>query len=293
MMRRFYLLPTLFFISFLTQTNPSLAQFGFGEETDKLKIRVQQLEQDLAVLRGDAGDGGTSPLLQLNQRIDRLEHDLRQLTGSIEKLQYENDRNNNERQKLIDGFAHRLSLLEGTTPPTAIAITPPTPVTSDNVISLPQRGAAPASLGTLQATPPPTTPIAESPKTNGGTDDFEQALATLRGGSFEDAQKRFQVFLEASPNHPKAGDASYWLGETYYVRGQYDKAARQFLEGFSKYPKSPKGPDGLLKLGMTLAQLKQKDEACQSFSEIKTRYPQASDGVLKRAGTESKRLHCP
>lgn len=50
-------------------------------------------------------------------------------------------------------------------------------------------------------------------------------------------------FLRQFPNDGLAGNAQYWLGETYYVRQDYQNAAIAFGEGFQRYPKSAKAPD--------------------------------------------------
>ena len=89
-----------------------------------------------------------------------------------------------------------------------------------------------------------------------------------------------------------AGNAVYWLGETYYVRKDYARAATYFLDGFQKYPQSRKGPDNLLKLGMTLGELNHKAEACQALNQVAKKYPKAPEKVMQRASAEIKRLSC-
>ena len=89
-----------------------------------------------------------------------------------------------------------------------------------------------------------------------------------------------------------AGNAQYWLGETYYVRGQFREAAVTFAEGFQRYPDSPKAPDNLLKLGKSLAALGQSADACGTFAELVTRYPQAPATIHQQAATEQQRLSC-
>ncbi len=121
---------------------------------------------------------------------------------------------------------------------------------------------------------------------------YGAALESLRAGAFDVAEQQFSGFIQSSPSDPRVGDAIYWLGETYYVRGQYDLAARQFLTGFRDHPEAGKAPDSLLKLGMTLAQLNQSAEACATLGQVSVRYPDASRTVLRRAELESRRAGC-
>ena len=69
------------------------------------------------------------------------------------------------------------------------------------------------------------------------------------------------------PQDYLAGNAQYWMGETYYVRGRYQDAAVTFAEGYQKYPTNSKAPDNLLKLGMSLGQLGKKADACVAFAQ--------------------------
>lgn len=121
---------------------------------------------------------------------------------------------------------------------------------------------------------------------------YSAALESLRAGAFDVAEQQFSSFIQANPSDPRVGDATYWLGETYYVRGQYDLAARQFLNGFRNHPDAGKSPDSLLKLGMTLSQLNQKSEACATLDQVPVKYPDASPTVHRRADLEARRAGC-
>ena len=82
-------------------------------------------------------------------------------------------------------------------------------------------------------------------------------------------------FIQAHPDHELSGNAQYWLGETYYVRKNYEDAVVAYLEGYQKYPKNQKAPDNLLKLGMSLANLGKKQEACATFTQLRQKFPKA------------------
>ena len=94
---------------------------------------------------------------------------------------------------------------------------------------------------------------------------------------------RSASWSRAYPDDPLAGNAQYWIGETYYVRGQYKNAADAFLKGYKKYKSSEKAPDTLLKLGMALAELGQKDAACSTLNELETKYPEAPEHIRDEA----------
>ena len=109
---------------------------------------------------------------------------------------------------------------------------------------------------------------------------------------YQEAQEGFDAFLESHPDHVLSANAKYWLGETYYVRGNYKKSARIFAEGFQTYPDSAKSPDILLKLGMSLVGMKKNKEACVALSQVEVKFPNGSGPVIKRARTEMEKLDC-
>lgn len=121
---------------------------------------------------------------------------------------------------------------------------------------------------------------------------YNDAYNLLKQLKYEQAEVALQDFLQKYPDHELAGNAQYWLGETYYVRGLYEPAAVAFATGFKKYKKSTKGADNLLKLGLSMQQLGKEKEACTAFKNLKKEFPKASDLLLSRAKKESNKLGC-
>ena len=79
---------------------------------------------------------------------------------------------------------------------------------------------------------------------------YERSYSHLVRRDFASAEAGFRDFLQSHPEDPLASNAYYWLGETYYVRGDYKAAADTLLEGYKQYSDGVKAPDSLLKLGM-------------------------------------------
>jgi tol-pal system protein YbgF len=121
---------------------------------------------------------------------------------------------------------------------------------------------------------------------------YEQAYGYLLQKDYGAAEESFETFLKRHPGHHLAGNAQYWLGETFFVRGQYRPAATAFLKGYQDYAKSQKAPESLLKLAMSLHRLGQKDAACSSFRELATKFPTPPAHVRSLAKTERQRSGC-
>ncbi|HVO00622.1 MAG TPA: tol-pal system protein YbgF [Candidatus Cybelea sp.] len=173
-------------------------------------------------------------------------------------------------------------------------------LTQEQAANLPQApaGAAEAAAAAAAQTPMPTTPSPSQDPNNivlpGNTpqDQYNYAFGLLQRSAYAEAELAFKAFVAQHPKDPLAGNAQYWLGETYYARSDYQNAAIVFAQGYQKYPKSPKAPDNLLKLGMTLGQIGQKDNACTAFKQLAKDFPNASASIKDRAARAQQRYGC-
>ncbi len=213
----------------------------------------------------------------LEDRLNQLQQSITMLTGQVEQLQYQNQQLQQQMEKMQADYEYRLDALEkggkgspGPRPPGPTASAPPPP----------QRNGA-------QPPPPP------SPANNANADQlYHDAFKMLQDGDYPGAEKGFKNFVQRNPQHVLAGNAQYWLGETYYARRDYQNAAVAFAEGYKVYKTSPKGPDNLLKLGVTLSAMGKKQEACAMFARFSQDYPKATDLQKRRIDQERQRNTC-
>ncbi len=121
---------------------------------------------------------------------------------------------------------------------------------------------------------------------------YDASFQALREQKYDRAESGFKEFMTRYPNDQLAGNAQYWLGESFYVRGNYAEAAKSFAQGYQKYPKSTKAPDNLLKLGLSLSQQNKKQEACITLQQLGKQYVNAAAVIKQRAEDETKKLNC-
>lgn len=268
---------------------------------------------------------GGSPLARVEIRLQQIEADLRRMTGRVEELGYKVQNVSDRMDRLqtdtdirfreLSGDAGAVSDQDGagqtgtgqtgtgqtgtgqTGPRTEL--TPPADTTS------PTTGAKPQDLGTLSgndlSTLKATTPAPSGAAVNQTAllpadasveEQYKAAFDHLVKHDLPTAEAAFKAFLEAHPDDPLAGNAQYWLGETYYARDRYEEAAVAFLGGYQSYPKSPKAADNLLKLGMALARIDRKEEACTTFAKLNEDFPKAPTNIKRRLINETKALNC-
>ena len=124
------------------------------------------------------------------------------------------------------------------------------------------------------------------------SEQYNFAFGLLKQADYPAAEAALKSFVRQHPDDGLAGSAQYWLGETYYARGNYAEAAIAFAEGYKRYPKGTKAPDNLLKLGVSLARANQKQNACTALAQLDHDFPNPGNTIKERAKEEKKKLGC-
>ena len=310
--------------------------------------RLDRLERDLSMLQRQVYRGAPGPMvggdpsaaLNGEVRMDRLENQMRELTGRVEEAMNAVERLRQRVEQVNSDVDTRLSQgpaagpLASAAPPPRAGVPggrgtvrelgsgrelgpgprdlPPRDLSEDDDMppmpgrpGMPPPGfpvPPPRAGGTLTppAAPPPgrgfdsaaAGPVPGALPSGSTTEQYNHAFGLLKQADYPAAETALRAFVEHHPNDAMAGNAQYWLGETYYARGKFVEAASAFAEGYKKYPKSAKAPDGLLKLGMALGRANQKQNACVALGQLDQSFPHAASTIKQRAADEKKRLGC-
>tara|TARA_B100000674_G_scaffold457802_1_gene433502 strand:- start:2025 stop:3014 length:990 start_codon:yes stop_codon:yes gene_type:complete len=121
---------------------------------------------------------------------------------------------------------------------------------------------------------------------------YQRAYNMLSTGEYEAAEVAFTKFIKEYPDNKLSSNAYYWLGETFYVRKNYQLAAYNFAAGYKKFPEGSKAADQLLKLGISLFSLEKLTEACATFKKLLEEFPKMPPRILTRANSFQERLEC-
>ena len=290
-----------------------------AQDTRSLVDQIERLRRDVDVLQRQLARSGvpvsssaasagpssvdgvsTSFVAQTDARFADLDTQLRDLTGRVEELTYQVGQLTSRLDKLVGDVDYRLGALERGAP-AAAANAASAPGAAQAAPGEPRLALVPggpgAAPGPSNAASAATPAAAVAPQAASPEAQYELAYAQLlkaqrEQGDFGRAEVALKDFLATHPSHRLAGNAQYWLGETYYVRRDYQSAAGAFAEGFKRYPDSDKAPDNLLKLGMSLGHLNRKADACGTLAELERRYPQASVSIRQATQREKQRLGC-
>ncbi len=117
---------------------------------------------------------------------------------------------------------------------------------------------------------------------------YERAKQEYDAKNHEVAAVLFKQFLRDHPENGLAGNAQYWLGETFYAQQQYEAAIVAFDEVITKYSDNAKVPASILKQGYAFAALKDSRNARFFLEQVQRKFPNSKEA--KRAEAKLKTL---
>ncbi len=304
MMRRFTL-ATLLFAS--VATGPVVAQ------SDPLTLRVGKLEKEMTAVQRkvfpngvaiepEIGNGGptvaagnpaSSPVADLNARVDALETQLQTLTGQVET-------DGNRVRKLEDAlksYDARLKALEGTGPLTSVDETgtarpavEPVAVKPTTAIAKPA-GAAPKPTSQTKVDPGRKAAIeaVEIPATGDAIEDsYTYAFRLWAAKLYPEAQMKLKEFVAKYPTNKRASYAQNLLGRAYLDEGKPALASVAFYDNYQKMPRGERASESLYWLGIALTRLKKPADACKVYKEFDDVYAPKAGADLKAKVAKGK-----
>jgi tol-pal system protein YbgF len=182
-------------------------------------------------------------LLDLSQRIEATQNDIRTLRGKLDELQNTLAKSQELQRASYADLDKRLVALES------------------------------GGGGGGQAGGSPRASVTPAP-VQGGDDRamYQTAFDLLRDSKFADSIAAFKQFMATYPNSAMADNALYWLGEAQYVTKEYPESLRTFRSMVEKFPQSRKIPDALLKIGFCNYELKNWSEAKSALNQVVQQY---------------------
>ncbi|MGB5178883.1 MAG: tol-pal system protein YbgF [Gammaproteobacteria bacterium] len=212
-------------------------------------------------------------LLEMLSRVEQMQRDIQQLRGDIEVQTHTlEDIQRRSREQYLD-IDRRLQQLE--TGQAGVA-SPVDPMDAQMPVTvMPPATPAPPVMTSTPVPEPTRAPLQTAPPAvqAGELAEYEQALAILREGNYDEATRAFNRFLANYPSSSYSDNANYWLGETYYVTRDFDRALATFMQLTENYPNSPKAPDSFLKTGYIYYEKQDWPAARQALDTVISGYP--------------------
>ncbi|HEX7417886.1 MAG TPA: tol-pal system protein YbgF [Steroidobacteraceae bacterium] len=214
-------------------------------DEDPTQIKINDIDMRLARVEQIVSN---KSLIELAQRLDSLQADVRTLRGQLEELQNGSESGRKAQRDLYADLDKRLAALESASGAPRAASAPAAPASA-------------ASGGT------------GAPASTAEQVAYGEAFAALKAASYPRAINGFRQFLATYPTSELASNAQYWLGEAYYVTRDYDNAAAAFERVGQQWPNSRKAADALVKLGFTQVELNHLPAARATLAQVGQKYP--------------------
>ena len=219
-------------------------------EEDPVQIKLNDLDTRVARIERVVAN---QSLLDMAQKLDAAQADVRTLRGRIEELENGTEALRKQNRDLYADLDKRVAGL----------------------------GAAQGAGGAGGAVPggPGAAP---SPGGSAATEAaaYSQSFDALKNSNYPGAISGFRSFLTTYPGSALADNAQYWLGEAYYVTRDYEQAATAFRTVGERWPNSRKSADALVKLGFTQFELKRYAEARATLTDVTRRFPDSDAARL-------------
>jgi tol-pal system protein YbgF len=107
--------------------------------------------------------------------------------------------------------------------------------------------------------------------------EYDRAYAMFGEGRNSDARAAFAEFLKKNASHELAGNAQFWIAETYYRDKDYETAVLSYEDVLKKYPQSRKVPAALYKQALSFIEMKDTKVAVALLKELAEKHPDSEE----------------
>jgi tol-pal system protein YbgF len=179
----------------------------------------------------------------LRAKIDALEEEMRILSGRIEELEHSISRQQMQR----DEYSEKREGIQLDKMPEAARV-----------------------------------PIAEVPQELPEDELYRVAKQSYDDGDSDTARRQFQELIERFPKSQMAGNAQFWIGESFYRDKWYEKAILEYQKVIENYPGGNKVGGALLKQGFAFINLGDTANARLIFEELIRKFPDSNEAKIAK-----------
>ena len=255
------------------------------EEISALQTETKRLQTDL-------------PL-----RLENLQSEMRILSTGVEEYKEFLKKPSREIDRVKEDIALRTRILEEkgktleeknrTLEDQTKALGEKIKETGDRLKGLEEKITGLASKPTEMEKSPPTKEVPAEVKgvsTNVG-DLYKNAYETFKKGNLEGARRKFEAFLKKYPNTELSDNAQFWIGETYFLKKDFEKAILEYEKAIVKYPEGDKIPSALFKQALAFLELGDKTNARNLLKRVIERYPHSEQAEMAKKRLEGDKIN--
>jgi len=245
-----------------TEANISAMQAENQKTRADLFLRLDSIQSEVRILSTGMAEYKDF-LSKPSREISRIKEDVEVRLRILEergKTYDERNRSLEERNRLLD---ERMKALE------------------DRLKALDTRVTSKLSDIEKAAAPREPAPAPKTSTTSAGM-LYKDAYDTFQKGDLDGGRRKFEAFLKQYPNMELSDNAQFWIGETYFLKKDYEKAILEYEKVIVKYPEGDKVPAALLKQGLAFLELGDKTNGRNILRRVTDRYPQTEQADIAK-----------
>jgi tol-pal system protein YbgF len=120
----------------------------------------------------------------------------------------------------------------------------------------------------------PAAPAPGGARTGGGSagEYYDTGVQMMAGGSFATARMAFQQLVQEFPDHERAPDAQFQIGETFYREQQWNDAYAAMEAVAERWPQAPRARAALFRAGAIAEERREVPRARGYYNRIVQNY---------------------
>jgi tol-pal system protein YbgF len=233
-------------------------------QTD-LSLRLETLQSQVRNISTEMEEHKVF-LKQPSKEVDRLREDLISRTRILEEKGKTFEEKSKGQEETVRGMEVRLKTIEGKID----RLTSKPPEVEKSILSK-------------------ENPVEFKGSSTGAGDLYKDAYESFYKGDLEGARRKFEAFLKQYPNTELSDNAQFWIGETYFLRKDYEKAILEYEKTIVKYPEGDKIPSALFKQALAFLELGEKTNARSLLKRVIERYPHSDQAEAAKKKLEGIR----
>lgn len=107
------------------------------------------------------------------------------------------------------------------------------------------------------------------------TQKYRDALILFQSAKYPEAVLEFSNFIKENADHPLAGSAQYYVGESYMRQKEYRLASEEFSRVIATFPHSPHIADTMKRMSEAYEKLNEGDQSNKMKQSLLTQFPQS------------------
>ena len=250
------------------------------QQAAELRI-VQEQQQQLSVAIAQLSDA----LKALNTRLDEAsaatrkgfadqELNIRNMSGDLSAIR-ERTQETDTRIRTLRDEIDALRTTVSSLPSLISQAAPAPPGDGPDPATAPAGAPAPVS-----AAPPPAAGATPSTAGLSPARMLDSAKSDYFAGQWALAVSGFEALVRAFPRSEAAGEAQFYIGETYYAQNKWREAIDAYGLVLEKYRNTTWVPDAYRKRGQAYAQSGQPDKAREMWETVTKLYPESDAARL-------------